>query len=84
MDVADHVDALVRHGLGGAVDVVIVHDAAARPLASDLDGVRAGERALERVRAAGVVPLLADVADPEDWRHHRRESLLAALRQVAL
>jgi uncharacterized cofD-like protein len=82
MDVADHVDALVRHGLGGAVDIAIVHDTVACPLPAEMDVVRASERALERVRAAGVVPLLADVADPEDWRHHERSALCAALLEV--
>jgi uncharacterized cofD-like protein len=82
MDAADHVDALVRHGLAGAVDVAILHDSDSRPLPGDLDAVRAGARALERIRATGPATLLAQVADPEDWRHHRRESLLDALRQV--
>jgi uncharacterized cofD-like protein len=84
MDVADHVEALVRHGLGGAVDVAIAHDNEKRPLPAGHDVVRAGARALERVGAAGIDVVLADVADPEDWRHHGRELLLAALREVAL
>jgi uncharacterized cofD-like protein len=82
MDAADHVDALVRHGLAGAVDVAIVHDQAARPLPAEMDAVGSGGRAVERIRAAGIEPLLADVADPGDWRHHGRGSLLAALREV--
>ena len=83
MDAADHLAALERHGLGGAIDVVIVHDEAAHPLQSDLDPVHAGERVLERVRAAGVEPFLANVADAADPRHHDRAALLAALRAVA-
>jgi uncharacterized cofD-like protein len=83
MNAADHIDALVRHGLGGAVDVAVVHDGGSHPLPNDIDPVPADARVLERIRAAGVVPLLADVADPEDLRHHRRESLLAALREAA-
>jgi uncharacterized cofD-like protein len=83
MDAADHLAALDRHGLAGAVDVVIVHDEAAHPLHSDLDPVHAGERVLARVRAAGVEPFLANVADASDPRHHDRDALLAALRGVA-
>jgi uncharacterized cofD-like protein len=82
MDAADHVDALVRHGLAGAVDVAIVHDQAARPLPAEMDAVGSGGRAVDRIRAAAIEPLLVDVADPGDWRHHGRASLLAALRAV--
>jgi uncharacterized cofD-like protein len=82
MDAADHVDALVRHGLGGAVDVALVHDSEALPLPSDLDPVRAGAGVLARLREEGIEPYVAGFADPEDPRHHRTDSLLAALREV--
>lgn len=82
MDAADHIDALSRHGLAGAFDVALVHDVEASPLPADMDPVKAGEHQLARMREAGVEPVVADLADPEDWRHHRRESLLGALREV--
>jgi len=83
MDAGDHLAALDRHGLAGAIDVVIVHDEAAYPLHADLDPVHASERVLARLRAAGVEPFLANVADVADPRHHDRAALLAALRAVA-
>jgi uncharacterized cofD-like protein len=83
MDAADHLAALARHGLAGAIDVVIVHDEAAHPLHADLDPVRADERVLARMRAAGAEPFLANVVDVADPRHHDRAQLLAALSEVA-
>lgn len=82
MDAADHLDALVRHGLDGAIDVMLVHDETAHPLPAGVDVVRAGALARERLAAAGVEARFADLADPADWRHHERGELLSALREV--
>jgi len=82
MDAADHLDALIRHGLGGAIDVALLHDGAARPLPAELDPVAAGEKELERILAAGVEPVLADLVDATDPRHHDRDALLRALAGV--
>ncbi len=82
MDAADHLAALDRHGLAGAVDVVIVHDEIAHPLHADLDPVRVGERVLARIRESNIEPFLANVVDVDDPRHHDRAALLTALREV--
>lgn len=83
MDAADHIDALERHGLSGSIDVALLHDAQAHPLAPTLDPVRVGPREVGRIRAAGVEPRLADLVDPDDERHHLRESLRRALEAIA-
>jgi len=82
MDAADHLDALERHGLGGCIDVVLVHDEARYPLPCDADAVHADAASLARLAEAGVQVRLADLADLADWRHHDRDALLAALREV--
>jgi uncharacterized cofD-like protein len=82
MDGADHLEALVRHGLSGAIDIELLHDESAHPLPAELDPVCAGPSQLDRIRSFGVEPVLADVVDAEDPRHHGRDSLLDALRQV--
>jgi hypothetical protein len=46
--------------------------------------VRAGAREQARILAAGVTPILANVVDADDPRHHDPAALLAALRGVAL
>jgi uncharacterized cofD-like protein len=83
MDAADHLDALTRHGLAGAIDVVLLHDEASHPLPADLDPVHAGPAVLARMRATGVETLTADLIDAADPRHHDRDALAAALREVA-
>jgi uncharacterized cofD-like protein len=82
MDAADHVDALQRHGLREAIDVVLLHDESAVPLPADLDPVCAGSGQLARIRAMGLEPVVADLVDAEDPRHHDPHKLLAALREV--
>jgi uncharacterized cofD-like protein len=82
MDAADHVEALQRHGLRDAIDVVLVHDDRAVPLPRELDPVCAGSGQLVRIRAMGVEPVLADLIDAADPRHHDPDKLLVALREV--
>jgi len=82
MDAADPADGLLRHGLAGATDIALVHDCRAVPLPADMDPVGSGESQLARIADAGVEPVLADLADHTDWRHHHRESLLEALKVV--
>jgi uncharacterized cofD-like protein len=82
MDAADHLAALDRHGLAGAIDVMVVHRGSVDGLHADLDPVRAGEGVVALVRAAGVEPFLADVTDAADPRHHDRAALLRALVEV--
>jgi len=84
MDAADHVDALVRHGLVGVVDVALLHDSEARPLASGVDAVGAGPLAVERIAAHGIACLVRDLADEDDPRHHDMSKLALALGEVTL
>jgi uncharacterized cofD-like protein len=84
MDAADHLDALYRHGLAGAIDIVLVHDDDAWPLPPELDPVGAGEPELVRIRAAGPTTIRANLVDAQDSRHHDREALLSALRGVTM
>jgi len=83
MDAADHVDALVRHGLGGAIDVALLHDAAGHPLPPEIDPVSAGPEALARIAAHGIRCVVRDLTDPDDQRHHSTDKLLHALEEVA-
>jgi uncharacterized cofD-like protein len=83
MDAADHVDALVRHGLAGGIDVVLLHDEAAFPLPALFDPVPAGAAALARIRAGAAEVVLARMADLADPRHHDPQTLLVALQEVA-
>jgi uncharacterized cofD-like protein len=82
MDAADHVRALVDHGLGGVIDTVIVHDSDAHPLTGDVEPVLAGPDAVERIRGRGIDVVVADLVDPSNERHHSRERLLGVLRGV--
>jgi len=83
MDAADHVDALVRHGLGGVIDIALVHDSVGHPVPSGFDPVPAGPEALARIAAHGIVTVVRDLTDADDPRHHGSEKLLRALREVA-
>lgn len=83
MDAADHVQALIDHGLDGVVDFAIVHDTDAHPLGGGgVQPVDGGKHEISRIRELGVEPLAADLVDVADPRHHSRERLLAALREV--
>jgi uncharacterized cofD-like protein len=83
MDAADHLEALHRHGLAGAVDVVLLHDVGAHPLPAELDPVKANEAQVARIRATGADTFLANLVDAADPRHHDPALLLAALREVS-
>lgn len=79
MDAADHVDALVRHGLGGAIDVALVDSS------STSDGgahVAGGPKALRRIAAHGIRAVSASVVDPNDPMRHDADRLIAALAEV--
>jgi uncharacterized cofD-like protein len=83
MDAADHVDALVRHGLGDTIDVALLHDDTRHPLPPEIDPVSAGPQALARIAAHGVACVLRDLTDPDDPRHHDEGKLMHALEEVA-
>lgn len=78
MDAADHVAALVRHGLGGAIDVALV-DSSATPDGAHVTG---GPDALRRIEAHGIRPVSADLVNPADPMRHDPDRLAAALAEV--
>ena len=84
MDAADHVDALVVHGLGSAVNRVLVHDTEAVPIpdGTGFAPVVCGAAERSRIEHAGLEVIAADLADPADWRHHDPERLAAVLPEV--
>jgi len=87
LDAADHVAALVEHGLAGGIDTVIAHepepchahlcddDARVEPVAFD-DAIRA------RILDMGPEVVSADLADPADPVRHSREALCRVLERV--
>ncbi len=85
---AEHVEALVEHGLGGAIDVVIVHAPEARlsqvcdDAEAELEPVCVTDEQLERI--AELVPevVVADLADAEHPARHDRQRLLRVLEGV--
>ena len=93
MDAADHVDALLAHGLEGAIDVAIVHVAGATPerpgrcvrydgADTALEPVVAGPDVIARIEARGVRVVTADVVDPLDARHHSGHKLCRVVGEV--
>ena len=84
MDAADHVEALVEHGLGCAVDRVLVHDSEVVPAPPEADvaTVVCGAAERRRIEEMGLEVIAADLADPADWRHHDRRRLAAVLPEV--
>lgn len=87
LDAADHVAALVEHGLDDAIDVVLVHapEACGTPVCDDDGGVEAvlaDESACDRIRGLGPRVVTADLADPADRVRHSRRALCRALEGV--
>jgi uncharacterized cofD-like protein len=85
---AEHLEALVDHGLAGAIDVAIIHapDATAHEVCddaeTDIEPVCVTEAQLDRI--AELVPevVVADLADVERPVRHDRERLLRVLEGV--
>jgi uncharacterized cofD-like protein len=87
LDAADHVAALIDHGLAGAVDVVLVHDpcASGSVLCDDVAGVEpvlADAAVIARIEALGPRVVAAALADPADPVRHSRAALLRTLEGV--
>lgn len=87
LDAAEHVMALIEHGLDGAIDVVLVHDPAAGSgvLCDDdpgIEPVRTGEEVRARIEALGIRVVSADLVDPCDPVRHERQRLCRALEGV--
>lgn len=79
MDAADHVDALVAHGLEGLIDVAIID---APPPGGRVPEVVAGPDELERIAAHGIRVVTADLVEPEAMARHDRARLSSALSGV--
>ncbi len=84
LDAGDHVQALVDHGLEGAIDVAVVHrcDAEERVCDDSVDPVSAPDEALARIAALGVRAVTADLADPEHSVRHLPSALGKTLGEV--
>lgn len=87
LDAADHVDALVAHGLEGAIDIAILDDTdgdVSRVCENPAreDGVLAGRQAIERITALGIEVHVADLADCIDPARHNRARLESILKEV--
>lgn len=82
---ADHLEALQRHGLAGAIDAIVVNDA---PVSSTIVASyeRFGARPVavdeERLKAAGVRIVHASVAAESDVVRHDSERLARALLRL--
>lgn len=79
MDAADHVEALVAHGLAGAIDVALI-DVSAVPGARTHVG--ASPAALARIEALGIQVHAADLARADDPGRHDEVALATALAEV--
>jgi hypothetical protein len=79
MDAADHVEALLRHGLEGAVDVVVVNST---PIENEACPVCATPDAIARVEQHRISVVSADLADRQSPLHHDPDRLYEALAAV--
>lgn len=79
MDAADHVDALINHGLLGLIDVAVLDVPAS---ADRVPEVAAGPPQLERIVAHGVRVVTADLVDASAPARHDCARLATALTGV--
>jgi len=79
MDAADHTEALLRHGLEGAVDAVLVN---ATPIPDEACPVCATPNAIMRIERHGIRVVSADLADRTSPLHHDADRLYDALAGV--
>lgn len=79
MSAADHVDALLSHGLDGLIDVVVVDVPESGERTAE---VLAGPAERERIAAHGIRIVAADLVDPDMPARHDRTRLAAALSGV--
>jgi uncharacterized cofD-like protein len=87
LDAADHVAALVEHGLEDAIDVVLVHspDACGSLVCDDdaeVEMVLADDAVRARIGGLGARVVAADLADPSDPVRHSRAALCRTLEGV--
>ncbi len=85
---AEHVEALVDHGLAGCIDVAIIHapDATAQAVCddagTDLEPVCITDAQLARIGELVSQVVLADLADADRPARHDRERLFSVLEGV--
>lgn len=93
MDAADHVDALLRHGLDGAIDTVLLHDTDALPAKAggsavcddtphQVEPVDGSAAVIERIESRGIDVVALDLLDKETRTHHDAEGLCRAFNEV--
>lgn len=90
LDAAEHVEALLGHGLVGAIDVVVLQpsEGVATPggvcenAAHEVELVAAGPDVIARVRTLVPQVVLADLADPGNPVRHEVARLRAVLTEV--
>ena len=87
LDAADHVFALADHGLGGAGDLVLVHEppSEAHALCDDdavVEPVEAGPDVRARIESLGIRVVAEDLADPDNPVRHSRAALRRVLERV--
>ncbi|MRS11646.1 MAG: YvcK family protein [Actinobacteria bacterium] len=79
MNAADHVDALMRHGLAGAIDVALVDSSTDPEHGTHVTG---GLEAVARIEALGIRAVSADLADRANPMRHDPDRLFSALGGV--
>ncbi len=84
LDAADHVRALLDHGLEDALDIALVHApcGAVCEDGSGVEEVMATPEVLERIEGFGVRVVAAQMADPGNPACHDRSSLCRLLGEV--
>ena len=89
LDAADHVAALVEHGLSGAIDLVLVHERSvdAAAVCDDVVGVEpvpSSDEVRARIEEFGARVVAENLADPADPVRHSRAALCRALERVVV
>lgn len=84
LDAADHVEALLDHGLEGCIDSVLVHrcDTRAGTCDESVDPVLADAEVVARISRMGAEVVVRDLADPADRVRHSKTALLEACGEV--
>lgn len=73
MNAVDHVEALIKHGLEGRIDTVLIPDGALG---------HHEERDFEQIREKGIEVLFSDLIDPKNPMRHSLERLADVLNEV--
>jgi uncharacterized cofD-like protein len=87
LDAADQVDALLSHGLEGALDLVVVHEPTSDSLVMCDDGhrvevVRADAVVRSRIEGRGISVVARDLVDLANPVRHERTALRRVLEEV--